>query len=93
MNIKKMEPIEVLNKINEIFEEFKKEKGKEIVLVMHPSAMMLVKGKISRCFYNRREAFIFDDKITLFPSLLLPKNHFSFMTNDEYETNFNSMKS
>ena len=84
-----METTEILNKINELIEEFETEKSKQKVLVMHPSAMILVKDKITMYhdLYRTRESFVFDGKITLFPSFCLPKNHFAFMTNSEYEAN------
>ena len=85
-----MDTSEILNKINKIFQQFEVEKSKQKVLVMHPSAMVLVKDKITRNhnIYNTMESFVFDDKITLFLSFNLPINHFAFMTNADYEAHY-----
>ena len=85
-----METTEIVNKINELVEQFETEKAKQKVLVMHPSAMLLVKDKITRYhdIYNTRESFVYDGKINCFLSFCLPINHFAFMTNAEYEEHY-----
>lgn len=88
-----METNEILNKINEIVEQFEKQKDEQKVLVMHPSAMLMVKDKITRYqdIYNTRE--VFDGNFQVFISFCLPINHFTFMTNAEYEAHYKPKES
>jgi hypothetical protein len=85
-----MKTKEIVNKINEIVAQLESKKAEQKILVMHPSAILMVKDKITEYhnIHNTGDSLVFDGKIPLFLSFCLPINHFAFMTLAEYETHY-----
>lgn len=79
---------DILEKMFKALEEINIKKGEEKVLVMHPTAMMMIKDRITRFtnpYPHTMEAFMFDNSIQVYPSFYLQKDHFTVMTRNQYE--------
>lgn len=80
-------PTDLLDKISAAFDRVQELKSSQPVIVMHPSAAILAKDKITRYAHidGLREAYLFDGKHPLYISFYLPVNHFAVMSQGEYD--------
>jgi len=72
--------------IQKILHEIEQHKEDKKVLVMHPSAILLVSDRITKYsnITETRVSYLFDNKFQVYPSNKLAINSCSFMTRQEY---------